>query len=341
MPQQTSSADFTGCLRDDRLQPHELQPEITEKELEIADHLRSGKFEDLVSKANKVDAEQRLKNLGDPSQTGQRGFMCLTGRDGSFSKEQDFQRLKARQYAAQCEDLRETANVAKDDILLKDSTVKNDKNMNSAYASTLLVEKGEQHRNNPSATSCEMDELALLREKRKEQLRREQQMTQHWKSQGHGVLRDIASEREFFQQVKPHERSVVLLYSNSGVRNTAKIRDILASLAKKHLETQVFQLEEQKAHFMLQLLDVPDGGLPILFLLRHGEVICRISRGIICDDSLTERKLEKLLKTRDAFGEGTVSSDDEANNSDEQEDSDLENGKHRGKNRQRLAFQRF
>jgi hypothetical protein len=59
---------------------------------------------------------------------------------------------------------------------------------------------------------------------------------------------------------------------------------------------------------MLKFLDLEGGHmgkqLPALYILRHGEAICRISSGILTDSGLTLARLEKLLKSRDAFGEG-------------------------------------
>eukprot|EP00392_Amoebophrya_sp_AT5.2_P005237 g5246.t1 len=322
----TSNLDFTGLLREDRVQPH---VELTEQDEEIADHLRCGKFEDLVGKAHKVDREQKAQ-LAEVQNTmrnggGKDSFMCLTGRDGSFSKEQDFARLRARQYAVKCEQEREEANLGEKDVLLEDCRVKQDKVLNSAYASNVEAEGGG------GAT----DELTLLREKRKAQMRREQAMNQHWKKLGHGVLREIASEREFFTEVKPHERSLVLIHDGAASKT---IKDMLGQLATKHMETGMFHLEEQKAFFMLQLLDIPDGGLPVLFILRHGEVICRISRGILLDRQMDARKLEKVLKSRDAFGEGENGADDDESSEEEGKSDDDAGGGRRGG---RLAFQRF
>ncbi|CAD7970031.1 unnamed protein product [Amoebophrya sp. A25] len=321
-------ADLTSLLRDGTCGPTDEALEITDKQEEIADHLRSGKFEDLVSKAHKFDASQK-EQLAEAAGRGGEQFMCLTGRDGSFSKESDFSRLAARQRAVKEEEaLREKANLDADDLLLQNSRVKMTggtaatNSLNSAYASN-------------AADAADVDELTLLREKRKAQMRREAQMAQHWKKLGHGSLRDIASERDFFTEVKPHERSVVLIHDTG---RPGAVSSYLRELAPKHLETGIFQLAETKAYFLLQMLDIPDGGLPLLFVLRHGEVICRISRGILCDPSMTTRKLERLLKARDAFGEGGKDDSSDGEHSGDSDNTD--NGEEGGRRRQ-LLFERY
>ena len=47
-------------------------------------------------------------------------------------------------------------------------------------------------------------------------------------------------------------------------------------------------------------------------VLRHGEVVCRIGPVILTDRALNEGKLEQILKSRDAFGEGNGSDSDGA-----------------------------
>ena len=93
------------------------------------------------------------------------------------------------------------------------------------------------------------------------------------------------------------------------------------------MEAKFLHLYEERALVMLQALDLgPEGRTPVLFVMRHGEVICRIGASLLCDKGLTERKLEKLLKSRDGLGEGNAdgggggcASEESGNDSDESE----------------------
>lgn len=111
------------------------------------------------------------------------------------------------------------------------------------------------------------DELAALRAARLRQLQNDGKMKQHWVSQGHGVYRQIDDERAFFKDIEPHERTVCLLYRDED----DALHEALAVLAQKHLETMFYKLPEQRAHYMLQMLDLK--GLPTLICIRHGKVV--------------------------------------------------------------------
>jgi hypothetical protein len=110
-------------------------------------------------------------------------------------------------------------------------------------------------------------ELDALRAARLRQLRNEAQMKQQWVRQGHGEYRQIADERAFFSDIEKHERTVCLLYSDER----DELHEALAVLASQHLETMVFRLPEQRAHFMMSMLDL--AGLPTLLCIRHGKVV--------------------------------------------------------------------
>uniref|UniRef100_A0A8C2LQ63 Thioredoxin domain-containing protein 9 n=1 Tax=Cricetulus griseus TaxID=10029 RepID=A0A8C2LQ63_CRIGR len=59
------------------------------------------------------------------------------------------------------------------------------------------------------------DELELLKEKRLAALRKAHQQKQEWLSKGHGEYREIASERDFFQEVKESEKVVCHFYRDT------------------------------------------------------------------------------------------------------------------------------
>ncbi|XP_040585209.1 thioredoxin domain-containing protein 9 isoform X1 [Mesocricetus auratus] len=112
------------------------------------------------------------------------------------------------------------------------------------------------------------DELELLKEKRLAALRKAQQQKQEWLSKGHGEYREIASERDFFQEVKESEKVVCHFYRDTTFR--CKILDRhLAILAKKHLETKFLKLNVEKAPFLCERLRIKV--IPTLALLKDGK----------------------------------------------------------------------
>uniref|UniRef100_A0A8C2LKX4 Thioredoxin domain-containing protein 9 n=1 Tax=Cricetulus griseus TaxID=10029 RepID=A0A8C2LKX4_CRIGR len=108
------------------------------------------------------------------------------------------------------------------------------------------------------------DELELLKEKRLAALRKKQE----WLSKGHGEYREIASERDFFQEVKESEKVVCHFYRDTTFR--FKILDRhLTILAKTHLETKFLKLNVEKAPFLCERLRTKV--ILTLALLRDGK----------------------------------------------------------------------
>eukprot|EP00401_Gymnodinium_catenatum_P078283 CAMPEP_0117511992 /NCGR_PEP_ID=MMETSP0784-20121206/28799_1 /TAXON_ID=39447 /ORGANISM="" /LENGTH=317 /DNA_ID=CAMNT_0005307693 /DNA_START=198 /DNA_END=1148 /DNA_ORIENTATION=+ len=114
----------------------------------------------------------------------------------------------------------------------------------------------------------EDDELQRLRKARLAQMQQEQQ----WRQSGHGQLRELNNEVDFIGVVKPRERAVVLL-SEGGYsdRQAPEVIEALEQLAKKHVEAQFCHLELAKAGLLSCIVNL-DEGLPVVFILKHGEV---------------------------------------------------------------------
>mmetsp|Transcript_29056 Transcript_29056/g.63995 ORF Transcript_29056/g.63995 Transcript_29056/m.63995 type:complete len:278 (+) Transcript_29056:49-882(+) len=118
------------------------------------------------------------------------------------------------------------------------------------------------------------DELEALRQARLRQLKHQAQMNAHWQELGHGRYTEVESERTFFKDVEPHERTVCLLHKDNDMENPLHVA--LLELAKIHMETMFFHLHEEKAHVMLTMLSLSQG-LPALLVLRHGKVVEQVS----------------------------------------------------------------
>lgn len=112
------------------------------------------------------------------------------------------------------------------------------------------------------------DDLERLRERRLEALKKAQKQKQEWLSKGHGEYREIASEKDFFSEVKDTKNVVCHFYRNSTFR--CKILDKhLAILAKKHVETKFLKLNVEKAPFLTERLRIKV--IPTLALLIDGK----------------------------------------------------------------------
>ncbi|KAM9804878.1 thioredoxin domain-containing protein 9 [Neosynchiropus ocellatus] len=112
------------------------------------------------------------------------------------------------------------------------------------------------------------DDLERLKEKRLEALKKSQKQKQEWLSKGHGEYREIASEKDFFGEVKESKNVVCHFYKSSTFR--CKILDKhLAILAKKHVETKFIKLNVEKAPFLTERLRIKF--IPTLALLVDGK----------------------------------------------------------------------
>merc|ERR1719235_1946276 len=142
----------------------------------------------------------------------------------------------------------------------------------SAEEAAAAMERKPRKASSSSANKVKPDdgssaELDALRAARMRQLRNEATMKQHWVRQGHGEYRQIENERAFFKDIEEHERTVCLLYSDER----DELHEALATIASQHLETMVFRLPEQRAHYMMSMLAL--AGLPTLLCIRHGKVV--------------------------------------------------------------------
>ncbi|XP_056287165.1 thioredoxin domain-containing protein 9 [Pseudoliparis swirei] len=112
------------------------------------------------------------------------------------------------------------------------------------------------------------DDLERLKEKRLEALKKAQKQKQEWLSKGHGEYREIASEKDFFGEVKESKNVVCHFYRSSTFRCQI-IDKHLTILAKKHVETKFIKLNVEKAPFLSEKLRVKI--IPTLALLIDGK----------------------------------------------------------------------
>jgi len=166
----------------------------------------------------------------------------------------------------------------------------------------------------------EDDELRRLREQRLAQMK-----TEHsWREQGHGRLRELVSDKDFVQVVRPHERAVVLLTDSITDRTVEDVTEALQELAKKHVEAQFCHLELQNAGIMSIMLNL-DEGVPVVFVLKHGEVKAslpprRLFEFASASSPLFSRHLASLLRRVGGIGSGIEDANSDSGCDSEEEE---------------------
>lgn len=274
--------------------------DFTEQEEMLIDKLKGGDFDEVCDKATKTMEKQKE-------------FMCLINDKKQFSMEDNLDRI-TRIAGQRAEEEAFTIELGKS----SKKVVNTDERQFNSSLRTDLLETEED------------SDLLALRRNRMEQMRREKLMHEEWRKKNHGKLNLLADEKQFFTDVKQHERSILVIHPNTpqyaidGTAGTNRISasdkcrfmEFLPPLANKHLETMFFHLHAEKARTLMMFLDLGGEGLPVLYILRHGEVICRISQSLLEDPEMTSAKLEKLLIARDAFGFGARWGGDDSDRSD-------------------------
>jgi len=188
----------------------------------------------------------------------------------------------------------------------------------SAYAHisgqqhSAAVASGEQ----PS----EDDELRRLRQQRLEQMKKEHS----WREQGHGRLLELVSDKDFVQVVRPHERAVVLLTDSVADKTVEDVTEALQELAKKHVEAQFCHLELENAGIMSIMLNL-DEGLPVVFVLKHGEVKVslpprRLFEFASASSPLFSKHLASLLRRVGGIGSGVEDANSDSGCDSEEEE---------------------
>jgi len=160
------------------------------------------------------------------------------------------------------------------------------------------------------------DELRRLRNARRTALQEEHK----WRQQGHGSLAELKDEREFIVKIKPHDRAVVLLddgYSTAG----DDVKSALASLAKKHLESQFCWLRAERAFFLTHIVELE--GYPTVFVLQQGRVRRTLSPESLFEHASSTSPLFSKHLARLLHRVGAITSA-ETENSDVSEDEEEE-----------------
>jgi len=117
------------------------------------------------------------------------------------------------------------------------------------------------------------DELEQLRKKRISQMREAQRKREEGRRNGHGSLKDIADQKQFFSEVKESTYCVVHFY-RSTTKYCAIVDMHLAKLAPRHLETKFMRIDAEKSQYLVEQLQVVL--MPTVVLVKDAKVVDRI-----------------------------------------------------------------
>jgi hypothetical protein len=117
------------------------------------------------------------------------------------------------------------------------------------------------------------DELERLRAKRIEGMREAQRRREEGRRNGHGSLRDVADQKQFFSEVKESEFCVAHFY-RSTTRFCAIVDMHMAKLAPAHLETKFLRIDAEKSQYLVEQLQVVV--MPTVLMIKDAKVIDRI-----------------------------------------------------------------
>ncbi|EOD21437.1 hypothetical protein EMIHUDRAFT_46671, partial [Emiliania huxleyi CCMP1516] len=96
------------------------------------------------------------------------------------------------------------------------------------------------------------DELANIRRRRVEEMKRKAEEKMEWQRNGHGRMAIVGDQKEFFSYTKSSARVVCLFTREHGKILT----EHLSMLAQRHLEARFICVDAEKAPFITEKLNI-------------------------------------------------------------------------------------
>lgn len=114
------------------------------------------------------------------------------------------------------------------------------------------------------------EDIDIVRERRLQQLKKQQELKQELRRKGHGEYTTIAEENDFFSVCKESNKVICHFYRDSTWR--CKILDKhLATLAPKHIEAKFIRIDAEKSPFLVKRLRVVV--LPTIALIKDSKSV--------------------------------------------------------------------
>lgn len=114
------------------------------------------------------------------------------------------------------------------------------------------------------------DDIEQLREKRLQQLKKQQELKQEWRRKGHGEYTAVSDETDFFSVCKESNHVICHFFRESTWR--CKIMDKhLYTIAAKHIEAKFIRIDAEKSQFLAKRLRIVV--LPTIALIKDGKTV--------------------------------------------------------------------
>lgn len=114
------------------------------------------------------------------------------------------------------------------------------------------------------------EDIDIVREKRLQQLKKQQELKQELRRKGHGEYTAVADEKDFFSTCKESDKVICHFYRESTWR--CKIVDKhLTTLAPKHIEAKFIKVDAEKSPFLTKRLRVVV--LPTIALIKDSKTV--------------------------------------------------------------------
>lgn len=112
------------------------------------------------------------------------------------------------------------------------------------------------------------DDLDKMRERRIEQMKRDQAKKEEYVAAGHGVYSEFTDQKEFFEQAKRSKRFIAHFYR--GVTWRCQVVDKhLEDLARTHYEAKFVKIDAEKSPFLVDRLKI--WCMPSIVLIKDGQ----------------------------------------------------------------------
>ena len=114
------------------------------------------------------------------------------------------------------------------------------------------------------------EDIDMVRERRLQQLKKQQELKQELRRKGHGEYTTVADEKDFFSVCKESNKVICHFYRDSTWR--CKILDKhLTTLAPKHIEAKFIRIDAEKSPFLVKRLRVVV--LPTIALIKDSKSV--------------------------------------------------------------------
>ena len=173
------------------------------------------------------------------------------------------------------------------------------------------------------AEEMEQDYEAI-RKKRMEEMRKQAQAREEGRRNGHGVLKDVADQKQFFAEVKESSLCVAHFY-RSTTKHCAVVDMHLAKLAPAHMETKFIRIDAEKSQYLVEQLMIVV--MPTICLIKDGKVEDKIEGfdSLGYTEHFSTATLEKRIRRAKVITNCVMDDEDDSDN-DFDADFDISDG---------------